>query len=231
MAQWTAAIFLILGATAAAEESSRLVQERFAEWGLTVKRQGARNTCSVFTMTAAIEYAVSTRRGKGTRLSEEFLNWACNQVIGNKEVDRGQFFSDLWKGFEEYGVCEEAEMPYGAKFDPALSPSDEALADAAGIRDLGLRLRWIREPDGKSGVTDEHLAEMRRILSQGVPVAAGSYHSLLFVGFEEDASQPGGGRFLLRDSGSGGEGEMTYAEAKTRLCDVFWIEVQPSEDK
>lgn len=231
MARWTAVLLLILGATAAAEESSRLVQERFAEWGLTVKRQGARNTCSVFTMTAALEYAVSTSRGEGTRLSEEFLNWACNQVIGNKEADRGQFFSDLWKGFEEYGVCEEAEMPYGAKFDPSLSPTDEALAGAAEIRDLGLRLRWIRENDGKAGVTDGQLAEVKRILTQGIPVAAGSYHSLLFVGFEDDASQPGGGRFLLRDSGSGHEGEMSFAEAKTRLCDVFWIEAQPQEKK
>ena len=72
---------------------------------------------------------------------------------------------------------------------------------------------------------------MKRVLSEGTPVAAGSYHSLLFVGFEDDASQPGEGRFLLRDSGSGREGEMSYAEAKTRLCDVFWIEVPLSEDK
>ncbi len=230
MTRWIAA-FLLLVTPAAAEDTSRLVQDRFAEWSLTVKRQGARNTCSVFTMTAALEYAVSTRRGKGTRLSEEFLNWACNQVIGNKEADRGQFFSDLWRGFEKYGVCEEAEMPYGAKFDPSLRPSDEALASAAAIGELGLRLRWIRENDGKAGVTDEQIAEMKRVLTEGTPVAAGSYHSLLFVGFEDDASQPGGGRFLLRDSGSGREGEMSYEEAKTRLCDVFWLEVPPQEDR
>src|SRR5438132_10068920 len=59
------------------------LRRQFKEWKLLPKSQGHRNTCSVFTTTAALEFAVSKHTGRGTRLSVEYLNWACNQVIHN----------------------------------------------------------------------------------------------------------------------------------------------------
>ena len=55
-------------------------------------------------------------------------------------------------------------------------------------------------------------------------MAAGSYHSILFVGYEDDPSLPGGGRFLVRDSGGSNEQTLTYAATKARMCDLFWVQ-------
>src|SRR5688572_4910177 len=79
------------------------LRPRFWEWGLGPRRQGARGTCSVFTMVGALEYAAAQRQGRGTYLSVEFLNWAGHKAVG-READGG-FFSDLWKGYRAYGVC------------------------------------------------------------------------------------------------------------------------------
>lgn len=91
--------------------------------GLPVKSQGPRNTCSVCTMTAAMEYALSKKVGRSVPLSTEYLNWACNQIIGNRTADRGQFFHDLEKGFERWGICVEQAMPYASAFQPDYAPS------------------------------------------------------------------------------------------------------------
>ncbi len=98
----------------------------FKNFGLESRLQGARPTCSVFTVVGAVEFAVAKREGKGPRLSVEFLNWASNQVIG--DAADGGFFSDLWKGFERYGICTEANQPYESKFDPSRAPTETALA-------------------------------------------------------------------------------------------------------
>jgi isocitrate lyase len=48
------------------------------------------------------------------------------------------------------------------------------------------------------------------------------------VGYEDDVSQPGSGRFFVRDPGAGNQQAMTYAEAKARLCDLLWFEATTS---
>jgi len=62
----------------------------FTQWGLPIKAQGQRDTCAVFTLTGALEYALAKSTDeKGVRLSEEYLNWAANEVAGecdNKRV-------------------------------------------------------------------------------------------------------------------------------------------------
>ena len=62
------------------------------------------------------------------------------------------------------------------------------------------------------------------MLAAGSPVAAGSYHSILWVGYHDDPALAGGGEFLVRDSGGGNEKTITYAAAKERMCDLFWVE-------
>ena len=96
----------------------------FDRWELAPRAQGSRNTCSAFTITGAIEYALAEKRRQGTRLSVEFLNWVSNRAIG--EQADGGFFSDLWKGLESYGICDEDDMSYVAEFDPGQQPSRAA---------------------------------------------------------------------------------------------------------
>jgi hypothetical protein len=194
----------------------------FAKWNLPLRKQGARNTCSVFTAVQTIEYALARRQDRGEPLSIEFANWAANRAI--KENQDGQFFSSVIKGYEEYGLCPQTEMAYQGKFDPALEPSTSAVAKARKLRRANVRFHWIREWDGKPGLEDRHIQAAKQVLAKGWPVAAGSYHSILLVGYEDDPSLPGGGQFLVRDSGSRNEATLSYAAAKERMIDLFWAE-------
>ena len=57
------------------------------------------------------------------------------------------------------------------------------------------------------------------------PEAVFDGHSLLIVGYREDAAQPGGGLLLFRNSGGGGQdGAMPCDYARLFLNDAAWIE-------
>ncbi len=227
---------------------SRDLRPFFKRWGLKARAQGDRDTCSVFTMTGAIEYALAKQGRRGPRLSIEFLNWASNQVT--KIPEDGSYFSDLWKAFEKYGACPEAAMPYQSKFDPKLRPSDKALDDAKPLHKAGLRMHWIKRWDPTKGANRRQLEEIKRALRKGWPVCGGFLwpkkgldqwtdgilkilpreqmrdgHSVLLVGFRDDPKQPGGGVFLIRNSSKGaGDGALTYEYIRTYLNDAVWIE-------
>ena len=218
----------------------------FEKWSLTPRRQGARPTCSTFTVTGALEYALAKRIGQGTRLSVEFLNWAANGACGDRED--GGFFSDLWKGFALHGICAEPEMPYQVTFDAAAIPSVGATNDAHRRLSSPLRWHWIKEWDVTSGLTDDHLAAIKRTLYHGWPVCGGfrwpkhelwkegvlqmcgpgnvrDGHSVLLVGYREDAAQPGGGVFIFRNtSGDAQDGAMPFQYAREYMNDAAWID-------
>ncbi|MFI5382528.1 MAG: DUF2961 domain-containing protein, partial [Tepidisphaerales bacterium] len=217
----------------------------FKNWGLDVRPQGSRGTCSVFTVTDAVEYALANERRAVVRLSPEFLNWASNEAI--KEYEDGGFFSDLWKGFVAYGICPQEDMPYQPAFDPKLRPTEEALRHARALKDAGLRLHWIKEWDVKTGLTEADLTEIKRTLCKQWPVCGGfrwpkqekwqdgvlemappegvrDGHSVLLVGFKDDSKQPGGGVFIFRNTAkSTRDGMMTYEYAKAYMNDAAWI--------
>jgi len=218
----------------------------FQQWGLGTRQQGTRGTCSVFALTAALEYAVARKQGRGTRLSVEFLNWAGHRAT-NRSADGG-FFHELWKGFESYGICPEEEMPYQPRFDPDLQPTEAARLRAKEALALGLQLRWIKEWDVRTGLTDAQFEAIKRALRRKRPVCGGlrwprqerwaqnilqmcppegvfDGHSVLLVGYTDDASQPGGGVFLIRNSGGDGrDGALPYAFVRAYLNDAAWID-------
>jgi hypothetical protein len=220
----------------------------FEQFGFERNQQGPRNTCSVFTLAGSLEFAVAKRQGHTPRLSAEFLNWAANKICG-EDVDGG-FFSDLWKGYANYGICAASELPYQPKFDPAAVPPPEALADAKKRLGLGLRPNWIKEWNVKTGLTDDEFFAIKRTLVRGWPVCGGlrwpkqehwsnhvlqmcgpeavfDGHSVLLVGFRDDDQQPGGGVFILRNSAGGGaDGLMPYAYARAYMNDAIWIDFE-----
>lgn len=222
------------------------LRPRFKRWGLEPRAQGARGTCSVFAMVGAIEYAVARRLRKGIRLSVEYLNWAGHRATG-RTADGG-FFSEIWQGFEAYGVCPEELMPYSTEYNPAIEPSRQAKEQAKRFRSLGLKLHWIKEWDVRTGSTEEQLLAIKRVLQRGFPVSGGSRwhkvekwvngvlqmctpeevfdgHSVLLVGYMDDAKQPGGGVFLIFNSGSAErEAMIPYEYVRTYLNDAVWIE-------
>ncbi len=214
--------------------------------GLARRTQAKRDTCSVFVVASALEFAAARNSPRAERLSVEFLNWAANRVVGRDQD--GGFFSDLWRGFTNFGICREQAMPYRAEFDPGLKPAPEVLAEARTRLDLGLRHHWIKEWNVKTGLNDFQFLSIKRTLSQGWPVCAGCRwpreprwiedvlgmcpaeavydgHSVLLVGYRDDPSQPGGGVFFFRNTNNGGrDGYMPYAYAMAYVNDVLWID-------
>ena len=240
--------WLLAAGAAVVEAAERAVVDlrpKFDNWQLGERRQGKRGTCSVFAVTGAVEFAVAAKDGRGTRLSPEFLNWASNRQCGNRQD--GGFFSDLWRGFEAFGICSEEAQPYAKRFDPDLAPAEGTLAEAAARRKLGLKIHWIKEWDVTTGIDDEQLTAIKSTLSSGWPVCGGfrwprheewkdgvlqmrapeevfDGHSVLLIGYRDDPAQPGGGVFHFRNSGGNGkDGSMPYAYARLFLNDAMWI--------
>jgi len=224
----------------------------FDRHGLTVGVQGSRNTCSVFTMAGAVEYALVKKRGKSEfRLSVEFLNWASNRATG--VPGDGSYFSDLWTGLTTYGACPEADMPYRQEFDAELQPSAEAMSRARPLREAGLHLHWIKRWDPTRGASDQQLEKIKRVLCKGWPVCGGFLwpkagraewtngvlamrprdqmrdgHSVLLVGYRDDPAQPGGGVFLIRDSdASVADEKLSYEYIRAYMNDALWIDFTP----
>ncbi|MGV3533495.1 MAG: hypothetical protein ACO1QR_14105, partial [Chthoniobacteraceae bacterium] len=154
-------------------------------------------------------------------------NWAANTATGRK--DDGDFFHNIIRGIEVHGVCADSTLPYAYAFSPERSPSAEARDEASQFRSgNAVAFHWIRPWDRKPGLNDADLWHIKSVLASGSPVSAGSYHSILFVGYEDDPALPGGGRFLVGDSNLK-ENDLTYAAAKKRMCDLFWVTVQPKQ--
>ncbi len=147
------------------------LRSAFDKWGVQARPQGTRGTCSVFTVTAAIEYALAKSGHPNKCLSVEFLNWASNQTVG--KTRDGGFFSDLWNGFEKYGICNETEMPYRKSFDPNRQPSSAALTQAKRLRNADLTLHWIKPWDPTKGLNDEQFDAVKETLASGWPVCGG----------------------------------------------------------
>jgi hypothetical protein len=201
------------------------LRPEFKKWGLTPMRQGERGTCSVFVTKSALEFAFARYLDKEVHLSVEYLNWAGNQVIG--QPTDGHFFHDALAGFDKFGICHAADMPYTTKFNPKLAPSRAAREDAGKLRAVAaqaIRWYWIHPLKKKQGLTDAHMHEIKGVLSRGWPVAAGSDHSRLLVGYQDDAKKAGGGQFIVMDSATGKYEEVTYQFVKAKVDDVFWIE-------
>lgn len=213
----------------AALPSSTDLRPHLTQLGFTPRPQGHRGTCSIFTTCESIEFAIAKRTGSAKRLSPEFVNWAASQAAGGPSD--GNFFHNALAGFEQHGVCTETLMPYQENFDAKHAPTSDALADAKALREQakeGVAIRWIVpwQPN-HFGVNAEQFAEIKRVLASGYPVASGSGHSRLLVGYQDNPEKPGGGTFITEDSALNRFDEVSYEFVQREVADVFWIEALP----
>lgn len=218
------------GAVSIQQELPRAVDLRpeFERLGLVQRSQGARGTCSVFATVESVEFAVAALRGKGEPLSIEFANWAANDA--SNRSDDGDFFHNIIRGIKKHGVCPEARMPYTSEFASDNLPSDSAKAEALQLNvQVKLQFHWLKRWNKSPGLNDEELLQVKEVLSSGHPVSAGSYHSVLFVGYEDNEAFDGGGRLLISDSNLR-EKEISYEAAKARFCDMFWVSAATESD-
>jgi hypothetical protein len=179
------------------------------------------------------------------RLSPEFLNWASNQAAGDRAD--GSFFSDLWEGFERYGISTESAAPYQETYNTGYLPTMQAMEEAAEIRSIGLALHWIKRWDPDRGISERQFQHIRMALVSGWPVCGGFLwpkkpvweqnrlqmcprdqvrdgHSVMLVGYRDDDAMPGGGVFLIRNSaGPSRDGLLTYAYVNAYMNDAVVI--------
>jgi hypothetical protein len=224
------------------------LRPQYKKLGLTPRGQGARDTCSLFAVTALAEFEAARKEAKGVRLSEEFLVWAANEATG-LGGDQAMFYEAL-HGLRVLGICTEERMIYEAKSDAKRKPSARALADARARRDWAVH--WIKRWNVKTGLGAEQLRAIKAALAAGHPVAVGMRwpkrlvlkegviqtppesgvvdgHSVALVGYQDDDKRPGGGLFVLRNSfganwGDGGHASISYAYAAAYVNDAVWLE-------
>jgi hypothetical protein len=144
-------------------------------------------------------------------------------------------------------------MPYENKPDPKERPSSAALADSKALRERWREI-WIKRWSVDQKLTDRELQEIKQSLMAGHPVACGlrwpkklngsellavpppkqvfDGHSIVLVGYEDDAKKNGGGIFRFRNSagpkwGDIGYGVMSYAYVRAYANDVVSLRCEP----
>ncbi len=228
----------------------------FRRLGLAPRVQGGRDTCSVFAITALADFECTRNTPPPhARFSEEFLIWAANEATGRSD-DPAMFYEAI-SGLNAFGICAESLMPYKKTGDAGRKPSPEALDDAAR-RKARWQVRWLRRWNVERPMDDAELLAVKASLADGHPVACGlrwpksprshellevpppgevhDGHSVVFVGYEDDPKQGGGGTFAFRNwEGAGwgneGYGVMSYAYARAYANDAVGLRIGPPKSE
>lgn len=199
--------------------------------------QFSRGTCSVFAMTFLVEFTYAKNYGfKSSDFSEEYLNYVSNLAKGEK-VDGG-FFDEIDRGYQKYGIVDEALVPYKSFFDPNLKVPEEVMKKGVAIAPR-LKPHFIKPWDVNTGLTSTQLLSILAQLKSGRPVAAGlrwplkekfafetvlgvplikmvptsevfDGHSIAFVGYKVSKKFPGEGYLIFRNSWGPEFGEKGY---------------------
>ncbi len=132
------------------------LRPRIRQYGLHIRDQGNRGTCTVFATTFLIEFRKAGAPGApyGLQLSEEYLNWAGNKATG-EDADGG-FFTKFIPGFHDYGLATASEMPYRATYNPAHpdTPSAPTIAAAKAMFPVRYPFTIIKVWNDHTGMTE-----------------------------------------------------------------------------
>lgn len=122
-------------------EASVDFRPKMKDYGLWVKDQGARPSCSVFAILSALEFQNAELTGKSMRFSEQYLIWATANTIGLATLnakynfndptasDIGFTLPDVVTAVRKYGILTQDRMPY-SKSGSIENPSDELIKEA-----------------------------------------------------------------------------------------------------
>jgi hypothetical protein len=154
------------------------LRTEIASFGIPVRDQGARNTCSVFAVTFLHEYMWSKYyqlMGKNIinlDFSEEYLNFVSNYVLG--EWADGGFFDELNTGYQKGGFIGEIYVPYQQTFIPYSSSMETKIPIASNNLKQGrFWQNFLKAWNVNTGLSPQQLADLTALLKKGVPVAAG----------------------------------------------------------
>ena len=196
-----------------------------------------RGTCVAHACTAVREYLTGAQ-STAQDFSEQFLYWDCKHH-DLAPTQEGTYVSTGMDRLRADGIPNETDWPYDPNPIPGNEPQDPAPAgilnkaapqritsvsalSAANVDALRLKLAggspvafavpvytsWFAEPTHSTG--DVHLPLPGETLEGG--------HALCMVGYQSDASVPGGGYFLVRNSwGTGYASQSPVAPGYIRL--------------
>lgn len=212
------------------------LRPQIEQYGLGIRSQGNRGTCSVFALTFAQEFASAKKSGaKNLDFSEEYLNWIGDLAAEAKQD--GGFYSDLNDGYTMYGNAPESAMPYQTAYNPAMTVPSQLLNE--GAKQAKLSAEFIKAWDPNRGANEAELKKVLDTLDKGYPVAVGLLwpkkekwkteeiggvqlmsvlprvdtfdgHSVVIVGSGKGKEYPGGGFFIFRNSWGPGWGDKGY---------------------
>jgi C1A family cysteine protease len=211
-------------------------------FGLAVRDQGSRGTCSVFAMTFLLEFAYDSRLNSGLNdLSEEYLNYVTNLVAGN--TGDGDYFDNLNGGYQAWGIVPEASEPYQTV---EVSSIPQSLLDAGRLW-TRFEADFIKPWDNTHGASQTQLDSAIAYLDANSPVAFGGWwptssawgtstvggidvmnvpplakkatmvfdgHSVPLVGYRKDSAFTGGGYFVFRNSWGSSWGDSGYGHRR-----------------
>src|ERR1022692_3048136 len=147
------------------------LRKQISDYGIGVKDQGSRGTCSVFALDFLHEYTMCRKTGrKHPNFSEEYLNFIGNVAAG-AFVDGG-FFSDLNNGYQTYGHIPQRVLPYSDPMNPDVNTKGYTL-EATGEKAIRYPAKFIKPWDNTKGPTTAEMHSACDELDAGVPVASG----------------------------------------------------------
>ena len=163
------------------------LRPKIKAYGLHVRDQGSRGTCTVFATTFLIEYQRASLPGAahGLHLSEEYLNWPAN-IATNEDADGG-FFTKEISGYDPWGISTAHEMPYQATYNPANpdTPHKAAIAKAEAAFPESYRTSYpfeiVKVWDNTKGMDKAELQKTLALLRSGRPVASGMWWQNTFA--------------------------------------------------
>lgn len=184
-----------------------------------IRNQAGRGTCVAFTMTAMHEY-YNRMQGKARDFSEQHLYYETKQNDGEPDAcgtfqasaaqalaNRGQCREYIWTynpnpPCNDHGPLPSRARTNGAKYRLQMQQLGNTDVNAIKASLASLRPVGISIPVYNSWYQSAETERSGRItLRIGNELQEGG-HAVCLVGYQEDASAPGGGYFILRNSWS-----------------------------
>ncbi len=181
-----------------------------------IRNQERRGTCVAFATISALEVALGGKKD----MSEQFQYFSVKQDDGIPDMD-GSWVRFSFPALMKRGVCTEKTWPYvpDDTDDPGQGPAPKG-AEKEALKCRPSKIFAIEATDVaaiKTALTKGHCVsfsvpvfnswlrnvETRRNGKIGMPIpneGAVGGHAMAFVGYCDDASWPGGGYFILRNS-------------------------------
>jgi hypothetical protein len=190
-------------------------------------REQTHNNCAVYGMTFLYEYMYRTRLLSDlSDLSEEYLRYATFELAQSEisHVSGGDNFGRLDIGYQLYGICDENLVPQSSY--PVTGIDSHIIEE--GKNWIRLSPSFIKKWDANTGATVNQIGSTIDYLDNNIPVATGlrwpnnltttainglnvidipdvsdvfDGHVVCIVGYQRDPDFPGGGIFIIRNSG------------------------------